>query len=289
MRSLQFALSSLLLSSPFAAGLDISIDNTQSLNNAAKTVVQDIITIYNSGNGSFIPGIFPAPYYWWNSGLAFDSLVNYWALTGDDTYNNLVSDGLLFQIGTDDNYMPANQTKSLGNDDQATWALAAMTAAEKGFPEPPSGSGVDSWLQLAQNVFDSQVARWSTDYCNGGLRWQIFPFNAGYDYKNTLSNGDFMQLGARLLRYTGNQTYADWASKVSEWSFNVQLVNKDSYAVYDGTSTQQNCKDVNHIQWTASLGTYLSANVYLYNAVSGHFTETAKFNQSLTLRLDASG
>ena len=96
-----------------------------------------------------------------------------------------------------------------------------MTAAERGFPDPPSSSGVKSWLQLAQSVFDSQVLRWDTKTCGGGLRWQIFAFNDGYDYKNTLTNGNFMQLGARLARYTGNQTYSEWASKVSDWTFKV--------------------------------------------------------------------
>ena len=269
MRSLQYALSSsLLIASPFASGLNINLSNEQSVSSAAKTIVENIISIYNNGNGTSIPGIFPTPYYWWNAGLAFDSLVNYWALTGDDTYNDLVSEALVWQVGDNDDFMPVNQSSSIGNDDQATWGLAAMTAAEKGFPNPPSGSGVNSWLELAENVFNTQVPRWDTDTCGGGLRWQIFPFNAGYDYKNTMSNGDFMQLAARLLHYTGNQTYADWASKASEWSFKIQLIDENSYAVYDGSSAQQNCKDVNKIQYTASLGSYLTANIYLYNAVS---------------------
>jgi mannan endo-1,6-alpha-mannosidase len=269
MRSLQYALSSssLLLFSPFVSGLNLDLSNSQSIKSAAKTVVENVISIYNGGNGTSIPGIFPSPYYWWNAGLAFDSLVNYWALTGDDTYNDLVSQALLWQVGQNDNYMPTNQSASIGNDDQATWALAAMTAAEKGFPNPPSSSGVNSWLELAENVFNTQAPRWNISSCDGGLRWQIFPFNAGYDYKNAMSNGDFMQLAARLLHYTGNQTYADWALKASVWSFASKLIDVDTYAVYDGLSVQS-CKDVNKVQWTANLGSYLTANVYMYNAVS---------------------
>ena len=260
--------SSLLLSARFALALDIDVNNTQSISSAAKTIVENIVSLYNGSTSAMIPGLFPKPYYWWEAGLAFDSLVNYWGQTGDDTYNDLVSEGLLFQVGPNKDYLPPNQTSSEGNDDQATWALAAMTAAERGFPAPASGSGVDSWLQLAQNVFDSQAARWDTKTCDGGLRWQIFTLNAGYDYKNTESNGFFMQLAARLFRYTGNQTYSDWASKVSEWTLDVGLIDKDTYAVYDGASVQNQCKNINKIQYTATLGTYLSANIYLYNAVS---------------------
>ena len=254
---------------PFGLALDINLNDAQAVSNAAKTIVENIMSIYNGGNGSSIPGLFPTPYYWWNAGLAFDSLVNYWAVTGDETYNDVVSQGLLFQVGPNNDYLPPNQTKSEGNDDQATWALACMTAAEKGFPAPSNSSGVDSWVQLVQNVFDSQAARWDSKSCNGGLRWQIFAFNAGYDYKNAMSNGDFMQLAARLFHYTGNETYSTWATKVYKWSSDVGLIDSNTGAVYDGVTTTGGCKSPNKAQWTASLGTYLSANVYLFNAVGG--------------------
>lgn len=44
-----------------------------------------------------------------------------------------------------------------GNDDQSSWGLAAMTAAERSFP---AISAIGSYLTLAQNVFDTQAARW---------------------------------------------------------------------------------------------------------------------------------
>jgi mannan endo-1,6-alpha-mannosidase len=246
--------------------LDIDLTNPDSVKAAAKAVVGNIISIYNGNSSTGIPGVFGQPYYWWESGLAWDSLINYWALTGDGTYNDAVSEGLLFQVSPAMDFMPANQTKSEGNDDQSTWALAVMTAAENSFPAPASANGT-SWLQLAENVFNSQVARWDDKTCAGGLRWQIFTFNNGYNYKNTLSSGNLMQLAARLAKYTGNQTYTDWAEKISQWSFEVGLVQNETYSVYDGTQTTSNCTSINRIQWTANLGTYLSAYAYLANAV----------------------
>ena len=261
--------SSLLLLTSSVRALDVDFSSSQSINNAAKSIAFNIISLYDKGvSSSGIPGLFPSPYFWWESGLAFDSLINYWFLTGDDTYNDRVSKGLLWQIGDANDYMPVNQTKSLGNDDQSTWALACMTAAERGFPDPPTSSGVDSWLQLAQNVFDSQVLRWENSSCGGGLRWQIFSFNNGYDYKNTMTNGNFMQLAARLAHYTGNQTYSDWALRASQWAFDVGLISNGSFNVYDGASTGNNCRQPNRVQFTASLGTYLSGYAYMYNTVS---------------------
>ena len=60
----------------------------------------------------------------------FGALIDYWYYTGDATYNNVTTQGLLFQVGAGDYYEPANQSFDLGNDDQAFWGMAALTAAE---------------------------------------------------------------------------------------------------------------------------------------------------------------
>jgi mannan endo-1,6-alpha-mannosidase len=120
-----------------------------------------------------------------------------------------------FQVGDNVDFMPANQTHSEGNDDQAFWGLAAMAAAEMNFPNPPAKK--PQWLALAQAVFNEQIARWDPQNCAGGLRWQIFPFNSGYDYKNSISNGCLFHLAARLARYTGNTTYMTYAERSFEW------------------------------------------------------------------------
>jgi mannan endo-1,6-alpha-mannosidase len=109
------------------------------------------------------------------------TLIDYWYYTGDDTYNNLTQQALIFQVGETNDYMPRNQTRTEGNDDQGFWGLSVMSAAEYNFPNPPPDQ--PQWLALAQAVFNTQAARWDTEYCQGGLRWQIFTWNNGYDYK----------------------------------------------------------------------------------------------------------
>ena len=153
-----------------------------------------------------------------------------------------------------------------GNDDQGFWALAAMTAAELQFPDPSTAANT-TWLDLAGSVFDLQVSRWDTQTCGGGLRWQIFSFNRGYDYKNAISNGVFFQLAARLARYTGNQTYADWANKSYEWLASSALVTSD-FKIYDGASIAGDCKDVSKLQWTYNTADLLYGSAVMYNFVS---------------------
>ncbi|KAF2110919.1 glycoside hydrolase, partial [Lophiotrema nucula] len=191
--------------------------------------------------------------YWWISGSTLDGLATYFHTTGDAQYNTLVANTLLSQAtGANDFMMP----DATGNDDQAWWALAAMSAAEYGIPSP---AGAPSWLVLAQNVFNEQKGRWNTAKCNGGLKWKINAGDAGYTYRSTISNGLFFQLAARLARFTGDADTLSWAEKAYDWSTSVGLIDGD-FNVYDGTDDSKGdngCADVNHDQWSYNTGVFL--------------------------------
>ena len=221
--------------------------------------------IYYTGNDTGgTPGNLPSPYYWWEAGAMFMTLVNYWYYTGDATYNNETAQALLWQAGTSYDFMPTNQTLDEGNDDQGFWGMAAMTAAEVNFQNPPDGT--PGWVAMAQAVFNLMASRWDNTTCAGGLRWQIFTWNAGYTYKNSIANGCFFNIAARLARYTGNQTYADWATKIWDWETAIGLIGP-TYSVYDGTSDTSNCTDIDKIQFTYNQGVYLFGAAVMYNVV----------------------
>ena len=140
-----------------------------------------------------------------------------------------------------------------------------MSAAENRFPNPPPDQ--PQWLALAQAVFNRQAEEWDSDTCGGGLRWQISQFNGGFHYKNTISNGCFFNLAARLAKYTDNQTYADWAEKSWDWTVGVGLISP-TWQFFDGTDARMNCSDFNEIQWTYNLGVHLLGVANMYNYVS---------------------
>lgn len=198
----------------------------------------------------------------------FGTLIDYWSLTGDTTYNKVITQAMLHQVGDDRDFMPKNQTRTEGNDDQGFWALAAMSAAENNFPNPPADQ--PQWLALAQAVFNQYATRWDPETCNGGLRWQIFTFNNGFNYKNSISNGCFFNLASRLARYTGNQTYAEWAEKVFDWEVEVGLITPD-FKIYDGASVtgKDNCTHLDTIQWTYNAGIFLHGAAVMYNVTEG--------------------
>ncbi|KAF4632523.1 hypothetical protein G7Y89_g5609 [Cudoniella acicularis] len=232
----------------------------------AKTLAYDMMLYYNGNTTGNIPGNLPPPYYWWETGAMFGAMIDYWYYTGDTTYNDVTTQALLFQTGPNQDYMPPNQTKTEGNDDQGFWGLAAMSAAEANFPNPPANQ--PQWLSLAQAVFNTQAFRWDTSTCGGGLRWQIFTFNNGYTYKNSISNGCFFNLGARLAKYTGNDTYAQWAERTWEWMESIKLIDQNYY-VYDGSDDTINCTRVNMLQWTYNAGAMLLGAANMYNYTNG--------------------
>ncbi|GAP83018.2 putative glycoside hydrolase family 76 protein [Rosellinia necatrix] len=253
------------------------IDTRDDIISSAKTLAYDLMSYYHGNESGQTPGILPGPppagdYYWWEGGALWGTMIDYWRLTDDTTYNDVITQAMLWQVGPNRNYMPPNVTASLGNDDQGFWGMSAMQAAEENFPDPPSDQ--PQWLALAQAVWNTQADPDRHDAtCGGGLRWQIPFANNGYDYKNSIANGIFFNLGARLARYTNNQTYADWAEKTWDWVVSVGLMDKD-YNIFDGAHVETNCTDVNRAQFSYNNGVFLLGAAYMYN-----FTRDSKWEE----------
>ncbi len=192
-------------------------------------------------------------------------MVDYWHYSGDESYNPTALYSLVFQAGAPDNsYEPANWTASLGNDDQGFWGMSAMLAAEVNFENPVDPD--PQWLALAQAVFNTQASRWDTQYCNGGLRWQIPLANNGYDYKNSIANGIFFNIASRLARYTGNDSYADWAEKAWAWTQDVGYID-GNWNIYDGAHVEHNCTDINKAQFSYVAAAFIQGAGFMYNYV----------------------
>lgn len=232
-----------------------------SIKHVASITAYNMMEYYHGNESGQIPGKLPGT--WWEGGAMFMTLIQYWFWTGDDSYNKVIQQGMYWQKGHND-YFPNNYSQYLGNDDQVFWGLAAMTAAEVKFPEQDDQP---SWLSLAQGVYNTQIPRWDTSSCAGGMRWQIWPYQPGYTIKNAVSNGGLFQLAARLAYYTRNDTYAQWAEKIWDWSLTTPLLRDDVWTIADTTTTEANCTDHGDLQWTYNYGTYISGAGYLYNYV----------------------
>jgi len=255
-----------------SAVISLDLTSDTSIKSAASTIAYDMMTYYKGNQSGGIPGVLPGPppnptwgYYWWESGAMWGTLIDYWHYTGDTSYNDAVSEGIQWQTGSNDDMMPANWSQSMGNDDQGFWGMTCMSAAETNFQNPPNGD--PGWLALAQAVFNTQAVR-PDSTCGGGLRWQVYPYLTGYDYKNSIANGIFFNLGARLARYTMNDTYAQHAETTWDWVTSVGLMDAN-YDIYDGAHIETNCTDINKVQFSYNMGVWLLGAANMYNYTNG--------------------
>ncbi|OBT55637.1 hypothetical protein VE04_03862 [Pseudogymnoascus sp. 24MN13] len=262
----RFAAAACLGGSQLATAIEFDPASPASIKAATGEVAKKLMSFYTGYKPGDTPGYLPDPYYWWEAGAMFGAMIDYWYYTNDTTYNDIVEQALVHQAGDDRNYMPINASKSMGNDDQGFWGPAAV-------------------LALAQAVFSLQSGRWDTETCGGGLKWQVYVFNKGYDYKNSISNGAMFNIASRLAVYTGNATYAEWAEKTWDWVESVGLINEKG-DVFDGSSDLLNCTELDHTQWSYNAGIWLhgAANMYKFTNNSELWLErsTRIFNKAST-------
>lgn len=275
------------------AAISLDLQNEDNIKSVAATIAYDMMTVYVGNQSGQVPGLLPGglncnpntagTYCWWEAGAMFGSLINYWQYTGDSSYNSVISQAMQWQKGSDDNFNPANQSRSMGIDDQVFWAFTAMDAVEANFPE--AGNDQPSWLALAQAVFNFQHGLWDAATCGGGYRWQVFQINAGYNLKNSVSNGGNFQLAARLAYVTGNQSYADWANKVYDWMASSRLMQYDNSTgilyIWDNTDTNNGCIDQTNYVWSYNYGIMLAGAAYMYNYTNGSDVWLGRVNQIL--------
>ncbi|KAF2013954.1 glycoside hydrolase family 76 protein [Aaosphaeria arxii CBS 175.79] len=268
-----FALKCVSLLIPLLAGsasaLDLDVKSSDSVKFVAKTLASALIDEYKGRSDDIPPGLFSDsgdPYYWSQFGAVWGGLVEYSKLTGDSQFDDVVAEALEFQLGSDRNYMPVNQTRTLDNEGQSNWALAALTASETSFKKPKEGE----WLDVAKVVFENLVGRWDEKTCDGGLRWQIFSFNNGYTFKDINSAANFFLLSSRLALATGNETYSNWAEKSFKWAQSSGLISEKFY-VFAGLDVE-NCESINRIQFTAPWGVFTEGAAVMYNLTNGNET-----------------
>ncbi|KJZ71726.1 hypothetical protein HIM_08868 [Hirsutella minnesotensis 3608] len=263
----------LLLRACGLAVADIQVDWTSddSIRKAASVLAADSMGYYEGDQPGKVPGLLydkPDPnLWWWAGGVLFGTMIEYAHYAGDNKYNEVTRVAMTHQAGGNQDFLTPNWTAHMGNDDQGFWGLSAMSAAELNFENPPPNE--PQWLSTAQGTFNTMAhPDRHDDECGGGLRWQINAYSQGYRYKNSISNGLFFNLGARLARYTGNATYQDWAVKTWDWERRVGLMD-DDYAVYDGAWTNDNCGKIETSQYTYNAGVWLHGAAFMFNHTNG--------------------
>ncbi|CAE7179212.1 hypothetical protein CFE70_006030 [Pyrenophora teres f. teres 0-1] len=257
-----------------AGGIKFDPEDEASILSATKQYATNLMSIYKGGAPNTAKedvGIWPQPHYWWEGGAAWGGMIEYSQFTGDNSYIQVLQQALTANYGPANDFILSYRKSQTGNDDQAFWALAVMSALEYQFPDPAQAPA--DYLKVVTNAFENIMGRWDTTTCGGGLKWQIYPENAyGYNYKNSISNGCAFALGARLARYTGEQKYADWSVKIYDWTKKTGLIS-DKFEVFDGTDDKTNCATVSDkTQWTYNNAMFLHGSAFMYDFTKGDQT-----------------
>ncbi|KAF1911228.1 glycosyl hydrolase family 76-domain-containing protein [Ampelomyces quisqualis] len=254
-----------------ATAIDFDPESEDSIRAVSRQYAYGLMAQYGGNASGINPqeiGIWPKPHYWWEGGAAWGGMIEYTMLTGDQSHVKTLQQALTANYGSAHDFILDYMRAQTGNDDQAFWALAVMSALEYQFPDPDKAPA--AYLDVAINSFKNIVGRWDESTCGGGLKWQIYPENAyGYNYKNSISNGAAFALGARLARYTGNQEYADWAVKIYDWTKKVGLIT-DLFEVFDGSDDKTNCASVaDKTQWTYNNAMFLHGSAFMFDFTNG--------------------
>lgn len=75
-------------------------------------------------------------------------------------------------------------------------------------------------------------------------------------------------MGARLARFTGNSTFADYSEDTWNWLTGVGFIDEETWAVYDGAHVDTNCTDISKFQWSQNAAMLTQGAAFMYNYVS---------------------
>lgn len=82
-------------------------------------------------------------------------------------------------------------------------------------------------------------------------------------------------MGARLARYTKNDTYAKHASETWDWLWRLQYIDHETWLVYDGANVKENCTMINKATFSYNAAVLTQGAAFMYNYVS--FLHTSVF------------
>jgi mannan endo-1,6-alpha-mannosidase len=97
-----------------------------------------------------------------------------------------------------------------------------------------------------------------------------------------IANACFFNIGARIARYTGNETYARIAEETWDWVWDVNYIDHETWLIYDGGHVEHNCTDVNKLTFSYNPGIFLQGAAHLWN-----MTEDQKWADRIDNMLDS--
>ncbi len=218
---------------------------------------------------------------WWPSANAVETLVDFMAATGTSEYDGMIQS--LYELQKDHPKRRAalvaelKQRHQWTDADEQTWQRASQKASQ----EPPpakayyrdfqneylddSGWWGITWLKMydrtdqekylatAKVIHAHMAKNWKPEV-GGGIVWSE---DRDKQRPNSITNGLFILLSARLHQRTHEEAYRQWAERTLGWM--------RENALYDGTAVVD-APGQKGDYWTYNQGVYLGALVALYQS-----------------------
>ena len=89
--------------------INLTLNTTDSIRTAASIIAHNMLTYYTGNLTGNEPGLLPQPYYWSEAGAMWGGMVEYWHYTGDTSYNDVVAQAILAQVGPKNDFLMPEQ------------------------------------------------------------------------------------------------------------------------------------------------------------------------------------
>ncbi|QGA20881.1 hypothetical protein EYB26_008591 [Talaromyces marneffei] len=129
------------------------------------------------------------------------------------------------------------------NDDAEWWGLAWVAAYDV--------TGNETYLTLAEGIFNKIAAGWGTNCENGGIYWETTNH-----YVNAIASELFISLAAHLANRVldNSATYIAWAEEAWNWFANTGMINANG-TINDGLTSD--CVNNGQPVWSYNQGVIL--------------------------------
>ncbi|KAJ3076056.1 hydrolase 76 protein [Podochytrium sp. JEL0797] len=266
------AVLALLASTAFAQGPSIDLTNQAAVVAAAKAAMPALKQYFADNTPA--DGAWNQPIVQWHeTGIYWDLFYQYYAYTGDATYNVFVDTEMQLSVGIHADFLdgvnPMQQLAGRWNDDIGWWATATMTAAEatqNGIIAPFNmhENANPEYVKVTANTWDQMYMNWD-DLCGGGIYWSRDRTSTNLNnklYKSSITNAQFVEIGARLYALTGNATYKELADKTYKWMLST-VIDPATYVVIDGIYADASCTKQNDL-WSYHTGELIGGMASFY-------------------------
>ncbi|KAJ3215897.1 hypothetical protein HDU67_010199 [Dinochytrium kinnereticum] len=218
---------------------------------------------------------------WHESGMYWQTYLQYRKYFGDTQYDNFISSQLIIATYYDQgDFLDGNSgiqatLQGKWNDDIAWWALATLTGAEIWGgdalvnPNGAQGEKGRSWVQISNRTLVQMMEQWEPATCGGGIYWSRDRNSKSKNYKSSISNGQAVQMAARLYSLTKEPYFKTVGDMIYKWM--KQYVIKSDYMIIDGIETAsdgptaETCGTITPNPWSYQHGVVIPALAIFYN------------------------